>query len=140
MNSSNSVRVRLPSDSFSNFHMPHPYLSNEQSAKYRFLYIERNQKPLAPEITLAVTHHDRQKQVEVKRSSRVNPHEIRLFSGCPYAVVKQGTKKNLQKNKPYKGFSRFRTDLSLVGLTCALYVLFLIMIMLHGHPFCYAAD
>ena len=48
--------------------------------------------------------------------------------------------KNLQKNKPYKGFSRFRTDLSLVGLTCALYVLFLIMIMLHGHPFCYAAD
>ena len=52
------------------------------------LSIERNQKPLAPEITLAVTHHDRQKQVEVKRSSRVNPHEIRLFSGCPYAVVK----------------------------------------------------
>ena len=104
------------------------------------LSIERNQKPLAPEITLAVTHHDRQKQVEVKRSSRVNPHEIRLFSGCPYAVVKQGTKKNLQKNKPYKGFSRFRTDLSLVGLTYTLYVLFLIMIMLHGHPFCYAAD
>ena len=52
------------------------------------LSIERNQKPSAPEITLAVTHHDRQKQVEVKRSSRVNPHEIRLFSGCPYAVVK----------------------------------------------------
>jgi hypothetical protein len=48
------------------------------------LSIERNQKPLAPEITLAVTHHNRQKQVEVKRSSRVNPHEIRLFSGCPY--------------------------------------------------------
>ena len=48
------------------------------------LSIERNQKPLAPEITLAVTHHDRQKQVEVKRSSRVNPHEIRLLSGCPY--------------------------------------------------------
>ena len=103
------------------------------------LSIERNQKPLAPEITLAATHHDRQKQVEVKRSSRVNPHEIRLFSGCPYAVVKQGTKK-FTKNKPYKGFSRFRTDLSLVGLTCALYVLFLIVIMLHGHPFCYAAD
>lgn len=52
------------------------------------LSIERNQKPLAPEITLAATHHDRQKQVEVKRLSRVNPHEIRLFSGCPYAVVK----------------------------------------------------
>ena len=103
------------------------------------LSIERNQKPLAPEITLSATHHDRQKQVEVKRSSRVNPHEIRLFSGCPYAVVKQGTKK-FTKNKPYKGFSRFRTDLSLVGLTCALYVLFLIVIMLHGHPFCYAAD
>ena len=48
--------------------------------------------------------------------------------------------KNLQKNKPYKGFSRFRTDLSLVGLTYTLYVLFLIMIMPHGHPFCYAAD
>ena len=45
--------------------------------------------------------------------------------------------KNLQKNKPYKGFSRFRTDLSLVGLTCALYVLFLIVIMLHGHRFCF---
>ena len=93
------------------------------------LSIERNQKPLAPKITLAATHHDRQKQVEVKRSSRVNPHEIRLFSGCPYAVVKQGTKK-FTKNKPYKGFSRFRTDLSLVGLTCALYVLFLIVIIL----------
>ena len=50
--------------------------------------IERNQKPLTPENTLAVTHHDKQKQVEVKRSSRANPHEIRLFSGCPYAVVK----------------------------------------------------
>ena len=33
---------------------------------------------------MALTHHDRQKQVEVKRSSRVNPHEIRLLSGCPY--------------------------------------------------------
>ena len=52
------------------------------------LSIERNQKPSTPENTLAVTHHDKQKQVEVKRSSRVNPHEIRLFSGCPYAVVK----------------------------------------------------
>jgi len=48
------------------------------------LSIERNQKPLAPKITLVATHHDRQKQVEVKRSSCVNPHEIRLFSGCPY--------------------------------------------------------
>lgn len=52
------------------------------------LSIERNQKPLAPEITLAITHHNRKKQIEVKRSSRVNPHEIRIFSGCPYAVVK----------------------------------------------------
>ena len=51
------------------------------------LSIERNQKPLAPEITLAVTHHDRQKQVEVKRSSRVSPHEIRLFSGFPYYFI-----------------------------------------------------
>ena len=33
---------------------------------------------------IAVTHHDKQKQVEVKRSSRANQHEIRLFSGCPY--------------------------------------------------------
>ena len=64
------------------------------------LSIERNQKPLAPKITLAATHHDRQKQVEVKRSSRVNPHEIRLFSGCPYAVVKQGTKKFTKKISP----------------------------------------
>lgn len=47
------------------------------------LSIERNQKPLTPESTLAVTHHDKQKQVEVKRSSRANPHEIRFFSGCP---------------------------------------------------------
>ena len=39
-------------------------------------------------ISSPLTHNDRQKQVEVKRSSRVNPHEIRLFSGCPYAVVK----------------------------------------------------
>ena len=52
------------------------------------LSIERNQKPLTPENTLAITHHDKQKQVEVKRSSRANPHEFRLFSGCPYAVVK----------------------------------------------------
>ena len=56
------------------------------------LSIERNQKPLAPEITLAVTHHDRQKQVEMKRSSRVNPHEIRLFSGCPYYFTLPVTK------------------------------------------------
>ena len=45
------------------------------------LCIERNQKPL---ITLVATHHDRQKQVEVKRSSRVNLHEIRILSGFPY--------------------------------------------------------
>ena len=55
------------------------------------LSIERNQKPLAPEITLALTHHDRQKQFEVKRSSRVNPHEIRIFSGCPYYISSPGT-------------------------------------------------
>ena len=61
------------------------------------LSIERNQKPLTPENTLALAHHDKQKQVEVKRSSRANPHEIRLFSGCPYAVVKQGTKKITKK-------------------------------------------
>ena len=46
--------------------------------------IERNQKLLTPENTLAVTHHDKQKQVEVKRSSRANPHEIRIIFGCPY--------------------------------------------------------
>lgn len=28
-----------------------------------------------------------------------------------------------QKNKPYKVFSRFRTDLSLVGLNCFLYMI-----------------
>ena len=48
------------------------------------LSIEHNQKPLTPESTLAITHYDKQKQIEVKRSSRVNPHEIRLLSGCPY--------------------------------------------------------
>ena len=52
------------------------------------LSIERNQKPLTPESTLAVTHHNKQKQVEVKRSNRANPHEIRLFSGCPYCLVR----------------------------------------------------
>ena len=66
------------------------------------LSIERNQKPLAPEITLAVTHHDRQKQVEVKRSSRVNPHEIRLFSGCPYYFTLPFTCNNVQS--PYIRF------------------------------------
>lgn len=66
------------------------------------LSIERNQKPLAPEITLAATHHDRQKQVEVKRSSRVNPHEIRLFSGCPYYFTLPFTCNNVQS--PYIRF------------------------------------
>ena len=28
-----------------------------------------------------------------------------------------------QKNKPYKVFSRFQTDLSLVGLNCLLYII-----------------
>ena len=55
------------------------------------LSIERNQKPVAPKITLVITHHDEQKQVEVKRSSRVNLHEIRLFSGCPYYISSPGT-------------------------------------------------
>ena len=30
-----------------------------------------------------------------------------------------------QKNKPYKAFSRYRTDLSLVGLNSLLYMFFL---------------
>ena len=59
------------------------------------LSIERNQKPLTPESTLAVTHHDKQKQVEVKRSSRANPHEIRLFSGCPYYFTLPFTRNNV---------------------------------------------
>ena len=62
------------------------------------------------------------------------------FSLVDHMRLSSKEQKNLQKNKPYKGFSRFRTDLSLVGLTYTLYVLFLIMIMPHGHPFCYAAD
>ena len=40
------------------------------------LFDLENQKPLTPENTLAVTHHDKQKQVEVKRSSRANPHSL----------------------------------------------------------------
>lgn len=75
--------------------------------------------------------------------SKKHPYENLVKSGFSLVVhmrLSSKEQKNLQKNKPYKGFSRFRTDLSLVGLTCALYVLFLIMIMLHGHPFCYAAD
>ena len=89
---------RLPQQSIRRLAFVPPY-SVFCSTSFRCggLSIERNQKPLAPEVTLAVTHHDRQKQIEVKRSSRVNPHEIRLFSGCPYAVVKQGTKKFTKK-------------------------------------------
>ena len=68
------------------------------------------------------------------------PFSYRRFSWLTLCGCQARNKKNLQKNKPYKGFSRFRTDLSLVGLTYTLYVLFLIMIMPHGHPFCYAAD
>mgnify|MGYP004689395013 CR=1 FL=1 len=127
------------------------------------LSIERNQKPLTPENTLAVTHHNKQKQVEVKRSNRANPYEIRLFSGCPYrlvrifrsiflpwwinlepspdchfsrcqsmpADVKSWTTfftnkiEKTQKNKSYKAFSRYQTDLSLVGLNSLLYMFFL---------------
>ena len=66
------------------------------------LSIERNQKPLTPENTLALTHHDKQKQVEVKRSSRANPHEIRLFSGCPYYFTLPFTCNNVQS--PYIRF------------------------------------
>lgn len=47
-------------------------------------YRAQPEKSLTPENTLAITHHDKQKHVEVKRSSRANPHEIRLFSGCPH--------------------------------------------------------
>ena len=65
------------------------------------LSIERNQKPLTPENTLAVTHHDKQKQVEVKRSNRANPHEIRLFSGCPYYISSPA---------PFNGRNRLLTD------------------------------
>ena len=67
-------------------------------------------------------------------------HELQKHGIIQYMRLSSKEQKNLQKNKPYKGFSRFRTDLSLVGLTYTLYVLFLIMIMPHGHPFCYAAD
>ena len=81
------------------------------------LSIERNQKPLAPEITLAVTHHDRQKQVEVKRSSRVNPHEIRLFSGCPYYFT-----------LPIMRI-RFNTLTSLIGTSC--FIFFIVNHYLH---------
>lgn len=93
LNLLHSTTTSLYTDCRSNLYAGSPsYLLILFSALSAFavggLSIERNQKPLAPEITLAVTHHDRQKQVEVKRSSCVNPHEIRLFSGCPYAVVK----------------------------------------------------
>ena len=83
----NKPVYRLPQQSIRRLAFVPPY-SVFCSISFRCggLSIERNQKPLAPEITLAVTHHDRQKQVEVKRSSRVNPHEIRLFSGCPYYI------------------------------------------------------
>ena len=34
--------------------------------------------------------------------------------------------KILQKNKPYKAFSRFQTDLNLVGLDCLLYIILIL--------------
>ena len=81
----NKPVYRLPQQSIRRLAFVPPY-SAFYSISFRCggLSIERNQKPLTPESTLAITHHDKQKQVEVKRSSRVNPHEIRLFSGCPY--------------------------------------------------------
>ena len=63
------------------------------------LSTERNQKPLTSENTLALTYHDKQKQVEVKRSSRANPHEFRLFSGCPYYFT-------LPVDRNYDSFSK----------------------------------
>jgi len=79
------------------------------------LSIERNQKPLTPENTLAVTHHDKQKQVEVKRSSRANPHEIRLFSGCPYyfTLPMNGNDNTLPKQfrKPTEKSRSFGVDM-----------------------------
>ena len=92
------TRYRLQSQSIRRLVLVPPYfVFYSISFRCGGLSIERNQKPLTPENTLALTHHDKQKQVEVKRSSRANPHEIRLFSGCPYAVVKQGTKKFTKK-------------------------------------------
>ena len=86
---SEHYRYRLPQQSIRRLAFVPPYsVFCSISFHCGGLSIERNQKPLTPENTLALTHHDRQKQVEVKRSSRVNPHEIRIFSGCPYAVVK----------------------------------------------------
>ena len=38
----------------------------------------------------------------------------------------QARNKKITKNKPYKGFSRFRTDLSLVGLDCFLYIILIL--------------
>ena len=85
----NKPVYRLPQQSIRRLAFVPPYfVFCSISFRCGGLSIERNQKPLAPKITLVATHHDRQKQVEVKRSSCVNPHEIRLFSGCPYAVVK----------------------------------------------------
>lgn len=81
----NKPVYRLPQQSIRRLAFVPPY-SVFCSISFRCggLSIEHNQEPLAPEVTLTVTHHDRQKQVEVKRSSRANPHEIRLFTGCPY--------------------------------------------------------
>ena len=81
----NKPVYRLPQQSIRRLAFVPPY-SVFCSISFRCggLSIERNQKPLTPEITLALAHHYKQKQVEVKRSSRANPHEFRLFSGCPY--------------------------------------------------------
>ena len=81
----NKPVYRLPQQSIRRLVLVPPYfVFCSISFRCGGLSIERNQKPLTPENTLAITHHDKQKQVEVKRSSRANPHEIRLFSGCPY--------------------------------------------------------
>ena len=100
----NKPLYRLPQQSIRRLAFVPPY-SVFCSISFRCggLSIERNQKPLAPEITLAVTHHDRQKQVEVKRSSRVNPHEIRIFL-VVHMRLSSKEQKFLQINKPYKVF------------------------------------
>ena len=41
-----------------------------------------------PETAKDIKETEEVAAVEVKRSSCVNPHEIKIFSGCPYAVVK----------------------------------------------------
>ena len=64
---------------------------------------------------------------EIFQYFRIGADHLARIHSCP-ADVKSWTTfftnkfEKKQKNKPYKAFSRYRTDLSLVGLNSLLYI------------------